>query len=289
MTAAAGGRSGGAGGSSGSPVSSVCVPSEAVDCCPDDPGKRAPGACGCNVPDFDSDLDSVVDCKDNAPFGWQRQIVLDGSQISDTLANFVVLVRITDAQLGEALAPDASDIYFADADKSTLLDFEIESYAADNGAVVAWVRMPSLNAGHDAELYLGYEDGKANRSDASAVWASYRHVWHLAEDPSSGDGAIKDATGRSHGSPRGGMSSSARVAAVAGHGLSFDGKDDAVSYVNDVTGSGPGTLSGWVDQAADSGDNGASIISFGTGRTNILFGLVHVLVFAVFLFTAFVP
>jgi Ca2+:H+ antiporter len=32
-----------------------------------------------------------------------------------------------------------------------------------------------------------------------------------------------------------------------------------------------------------------SMLTFGTGRTNILFGLVHVLVFAVFLFTAFVP
>ena len=32
-----------------------------------------------------------------------------------------------------------------------------------------------------------------------------------------------------------------------------------------------------------------SMLTLGTGRTNILFGLVHVVVFAVFLFTAFVP
>jgi Ca2+:H+ antiporter len=32
-----------------------------------------------------------------------------------------------------------------------------------------------------------------------------------------------------------------------------------------------------------------SMITFGTGRTNILFGLVHVLVFAVFIFVVFVP
>jgi Ca2+:H+ antiporter len=32
-----------------------------------------------------------------------------------------------------------------------------------------------------------------------------------------------------------------------------------------------------------------SMITFGTGRTNILFGLVHVLVFAVFIFMVFVP
>jgi len=32
-----------------------------------------------------------------------------------------------------------------------------------------------------------------------------------------------------------------------------------------------------------------SMLTFGTGRTNILFGLVHMLVFAVFLFMVFVP
>jgi Ca2+:H+ antiporter len=32
-----------------------------------------------------------------------------------------------------------------------------------------------------------------------------------------------------------------------------------------------------------------SMITFGTGRTNILFGLVHVVVFAIFVFLVFVP
>jgi Ca2+:H+ antiporter len=32
-----------------------------------------------------------------------------------------------------------------------------------------------------------------------------------------------------------------------------------------------------------------SMLTFGTGRTNILFGLVHMLVFVIFLFLAFVP
>ena len=32
-----------------------------------------------------------------------------------------------------------------------------------------------------------------------------------------------------------------------------------------------------------------SMLTFGTGRTNILFGLVHMVVFAVFLFMVFVP
>jgi len=32
-----------------------------------------------------------------------------------------------------------------------------------------------------------------------------------------------------------------------------------------------------------------SMLTFATGRTNILFGLVHVVVFAVFVFLVFVP
>jgi Ca2+:H+ antiporter len=32
-----------------------------------------------------------------------------------------------------------------------------------------------------------------------------------------------------------------------------------------------------------------SMLTFGTGRTNILFGLVHLVVFAVFIFLVFVP
>jgi hypothetical protein len=38
---------------------------DALDGCPDDPDKSAPGACGCGHPDTDSDGDDVADCIDN--------------------------------------------------------------------------------------------------------------------------------------------------------------------------------------------------------------------------------
>lgn len=37
------------------------------DLCPVDPGKFAPGACGCGVADSDSDGDSTLDCNDSCP------------------------------------------------------------------------------------------------------------------------------------------------------------------------------------------------------------------------------
>jgi Ca2+:H+ antiporter len=32
-----------------------------------------------------------------------------------------------------------------------------------------------------------------------------------------------------------------------------------------------------------------SMLTFGTGRTNILFGMIHIVVFAVYIFMVFVP
>jgi len=256
---------GGAGGAAGA---GPCVPSGTTDCCPGDPTKQDPGACGCGVPDVDTDLDTIADCDDDAPYGWQRQLTLDGAQIGGALTDFPLLVRLTDSQLQSAAAANGSDIYFTAADKTTLLDFEIESYVSSTGALTAWVRMPTLSAGSDAVLYLGYDDGKPNRSNAMSVWSVYRHVWHLAQDPSAGNAAIKDATQRADGTAQGGMSLSALVAAVAGNGLNFDGTDDEIAFTNDVSGNGASTMSGWVKQAADSGDNGSSIISVGNGTSN---------------------
>ena len=40
---------------------------DACDPCPNQPGKVAPGICGCSVPDIDTDNDGVFDCDDNCP------------------------------------------------------------------------------------------------------------------------------------------------------------------------------------------------------------------------------
>ncbi len=40
---------------------------DSEDACPDDPGKTAPGDCGCNVADTDSDNDGTPDCNDECP------------------------------------------------------------------------------------------------------------------------------------------------------------------------------------------------------------------------------
>jgi hypothetical protein len=280
---AGGATASGAGGVSGSGTSGTggaggtgpCMPS-LQDCCPADPAKTDPGVCGCGVAEVDSDADGLLDCVDPAPYGWQRLLTIDGSQVPATLTNFPLLVRITDAQLQTAAAASGSDIYFTAADASTLLDFEVESFTAGSGTLVAWVRVPSLSATTDSVVYVGYGDGKSNRSNAAGVWSGYHNVWHLAQDPSLGSAAILDATQRAHGTAQGAMASSALVAGVAGQALSFDGVDDQIAFTNDITGNGPSTLSGWVKQQTDSGDYGSGIVSLGSpsnGQARFLLSL----------------
>ncbi|MBX2984279.1 MAG: T9SS type A sorting domain-containing protein [Flavobacteriales bacterium] len=40
---------------------------DCIDGCPTDPNKIAPGACGCGIPDIDSDGDGIADCIDSCP------------------------------------------------------------------------------------------------------------------------------------------------------------------------------------------------------------------------------
>jgi hypothetical protein len=68
----------GAGGVGGMPDANVqdgapdasCASDEddsGIDCCPDDPEKTEPGACGCGASELDEDADSVPDCNDACP------------------------------------------------------------------------------------------------------------------------------------------------------------------------------------------------------------------------------
>jgi biopolymer transport protein ExbB len=245
------------------------VSGEGTDCCPNDASKTAPGACGCGVADVDSDLDGTADCDDTAPYGWRRRLTFDRTQVGGTLMNFPVLVRLTDAHLGTSAAVSGNDIYFVAGDETTLLAYEIESFDASMGMLVAWVNVSTLDPSSDPVIYIGYGDGQSSRSNAGALWSGHHYVWHLAQDPSgSGADGVRDSTGRANGTSQGGMTSASSVAGVVGKAIAFDGVDDRISFMNDITGSGPSTMEAWVNQSPQSSGLGSAIITLGNQATN---------------------
>ena len=74
--------------------------------------------------------------------------------------------------------------FFSDSGLTTLLNFEIESYDATAGTIVAWVKIPTLSHTSDALFYMGYDDAAVVtfQGNVTGTWNSgFKGVYHLAD------------------------------------------------------------------------------------------------------------
>ena len=127
------------------------------------------------------------------PAGYEhrKKITLNSSQISGSAAhtNFPVMIKLTESDLkstsngGGVENPSGYDIIFTQSDGSTLLDHELQNYSSTTGALLCWVRMPTLSPTTDSTIYLYF--GKtgiySDPSDTSTWNSNYLAVWHLED------------------------------------------------------------------------------------------------------------
>jgi len=167
-------------------------------------------------------------------------IVVDNTNISaGPLTDFPALIKATDTWLpGPAGIPAgecASKCYRVYAEGSaTDADFEEEAYSEPGSYAnfESWCAL-TLDADNNSAtddniwLYYNYDVG-GDQSTATGVWdADFKHVYHLAEDPSGGaPQMLNSKTGAKDGTSYGTMLSGDLVAAKIGNGLDFDGTDD---------------------------------------------------------------
>jgi len=109
-----------------------------------------------------------------------------------------MLVSVTNASLAtvanggriasyNATTGEPQDLMFEALDNTTCgttapcrLDHEIEAYNPATGALIAWVKVPSITNG--TVIYMYYGNGCAASSrNPSGVWADYSGVWHSKE------------------------------------------------------------------------------------------------------------
>jgi hypothetical protein len=196
-------------------------------------------------------------------WAYRKKVSIDHSLVSATLSNFPVLVfNISDVNLQTSALSTGNDIIFMGSTESWItgtwrdkLDFEIEKFDHTTGELEAWVRIPTLSASADTNIYMYYGNAlcNTNRQNPTGVWDSnYCGVWHLRETGSGAAGEYVDSTVKDNDG-RGGAGNSNRVPAFTSSGRvdganAFDGVDDSI----DVSGrstlniTGSLTLEAWV-------------------------------------------
>src|SRR5260370_21119231 len=120
----------------------------------------------------------------------RRAITIDHTKVPNTdQANFPVLISgtysylATTANGGNVVNANGYDILFAsDANGVNPLPFEQESYNPATGAIVYWVKLPTVSHTADTVFYLFYGNSSisADQSNKTVVWdTNYKGVWHL--------------------------------------------------------------------------------------------------------------
>ena len=160
---------------------------------------------------------------------YRKNITLNGTAVvvADQ-TNFPVLISYTDTDLKNNASDNGYDILFTKDDGTTKLSHEIESFTKASGALVAWVKVPTLTSGTNTTLYMYYGNGTVgNQQDPTNVWDSnFKGVWHLKEDPSGTAPQMKDSTSVYNATSYGSMTTSDMIAAQINGGLDFDGSND---------------------------------------------------------------
>jgi PKD repeat protein len=174
-------------------------------------------------------------CADKSPSwydsGWlYRKKITLSKATGSTQSNFPVLIGYTDTDLRDRALDNGYDIFFTDAN-GVKLSHERESFDGNTGALLAWVKIPSLSKPQFTDIYMYYGNpSAADQENKNNVWSNgFKAVWHLKETP-GGSGTIKDSTSNTnHGTDLNGPVS---AAGKIGNAIYFDGINDVIRIDN---------------------------------------------------------
>jgi hypothetical protein len=169
-------------------------------------------------------------------WGYRKRIMVNHAQVQANLAAFPVLINLTsDSDLASHAQSNGNDILFTSSNGASKLSHEIEKYMSFSGALVAWIKVPSLSSSADTDLYMYYGNPTCgSQQNASNVWDNnFKGIWHLKEDPSGAPPQMKDSTSNgNNGTSAGSMMTADQVAGKIDGSLDFDGSNDEIQCGN---------------------------------------------------------
>ncbi len=176
---------------------------------------------------------------------WTRRIALtvDAATVASNLTDQIVLVQITNADLGANASADGSDILFTTAG-GTRLAHEIESWSPGAGALTAWVLVPTLDSSTDTTLFAYYGAADAPlQAEPRSLWVGQRAAWNLASDIAGPAPTLDDAGPNNNDGLA--LGDTSRVASPTGFAAHLDGSTDRLESAPARLPGGSFTASVW--------------------------------------------
>jgi PKD repeat protein len=205
--------------------------------------------------------------------GWwfRKNITIQHAQVSGTNGNFPVLINLgSDADLAARALTNGNDILFTQSDMVTKIPHQIESYSSVNGALVAWVKVPSVSSSTDTTIAMYYGNAAAaDQQDVTNVWDSnFKGVWHLNQG--TGVTAV-DSTSNANGAVPNGGNPTASTGQIGG-ALTFASPSRLVipaAASTDLTTYSYWTMSAWVKPTSYAGTKWPTIYTYGDYRASM--------------------
>jgi len=244
---------------------------DCIETCDNDATKQDPGLCGCGTPDTDLDGDGEA-CNDGCPYNPNLTTACEPKRKKLTIQGAQVPSAETDFPVLVRIAADLDVAFYADPTGRDIYFADdagaplyFERESYDSGTGALLAWVKMDLTGADQDFYMYYGDGETSeKSTPAGVWGSAYQ--HVWHLGSDPTGTNVDSTGNGGDATGVNMESGDLVGGVIGSGVVFDGSSERLTYSNGLTGSGPSTISAWVSQTND-GDNNC-IISFGTPGSN---------------------
>jgi hypothetical protein len=213
-------------------------------------------------------------------FSFNKNIVIDHTEVVSDLQDFPVLVDIWDQDLHLNAQPDGDDIAFLYNGQVIPYDLDLFDKQGDGtyAHLVCWVKAPHLSSVEDTTIVMVYGDENlGSQENPDAVWDSgYSAVWHMSDNPSQPQWdssqadylphqpQIVDSTSHNlDGTTYGTMASTDRVSGYIGNAIELDGVNDYIDYGDpaDLQMSGAFTVEAWFK--ADFIDNDYLVVKSG--------------------------
>lgn len=193
--------------------------------------------------------------------GFTQPIVGTFSWMADTGHGGQVTHTASVACSTETITCPMDLIFTSDANGSTLLHWEIESYSNTTGAIVAWVGWGANSISNGAKIYAWAGNSSVSTWQGGAIgtaWESNsKYVYHMP--PGSGTPSTNDSTGANNGTTSG---------TVNGVAAKLDGGASVASGTDISVGSSAftlglrrsGTFSCWVNIASSASGSGTPCV-----------------------------